>query len=97
MTSPCRSSPAKETASGASAARLPSCREHAHQRHRLGEERRTTTDAPMRALTLTPTPTLTLTPCRSSGGRFRTLQRQPCCCAAVRRRQPSRSDGCASS
>jgi hypothetical protein len=93
-TSSCRSSPVKAIASGASAARLPSSRGPAHQRYRLWGERATRTDVPTRALTSMPTPTLM--PCRSSGGHRRSSPLQPCCCAAIRRQQPLRRDGCTS-
>jgi hypothetical protein len=71
------------TSTGASAVRLPTSRTAAHQRHRHAGRHATTTDAPTRAQMSTRTPTLT--PRRSSGGHHKTLQVQPCCCAAARR------------
>jgi hypothetical protein len=81
-------------ANSVSAARLLNGRGAAHQHHRHEGRHVTTTDAPTRALTSMPMPTLTHR--HSSGGRRRTLPRQPCYCAAVWRRRPPRSDECAS-
>jgi hypothetical protein len=91
----CRGSPARGTATGASAVRLSISRTVVHLRRRHAGQRATTTDAPTKVQMSTPT--LTLTPRHSSGECPTTSPLRPYCCAAARSLQPPRSDECASS
>jgi hypothetical protein len=83
----CRGSPARGMTTGASAARLQTSRTAAHLLRRHVSQSPTTTEALMKAQTST------LTLHHFFGGRHRTLQLRPCCCAAARSRQPLRNDG----